>query len=177
MGSEKEKLEIEKRPAYEGDIIQDISFIDEILMCLGDKNITGAEDLLSDWKHDLITKYEEQSMTDFKLAAVEERKADLEEFKYRFSFIPEFLKDVKEFDEGLQKICKEGNCFTTLGLRLLDSYIELLGEHFGVSDEDLYWHIYDNDLGRLKKSLRVNGKEFVIGSAGDLFKALKTTEK
>lgn len=121
--------------------------------------------------------YEEQSMTDFKLAAVEERKADLEEFKYRFSFIPEFLKDVKEFDEGLQKICKEGNCFTTLGLRLLDSYIELLGEHFGVSDEDLYWHIYDNDLGRLKKSLRVNGKEFVIGSAGDLFKALKTTEK
>lgn len=59
MGSEKEKLEIEKRPAYEGDIIQDISFIDEILMCLGDKNITGAEDLLSDWKHDLITKYEE----------------------------------------------------------------------------------------------------------------------
>ena len=90
----------------------------------------------------------------------------LSDFQNEIENIKKFLEENKKVGEALQVLCEDSFVSCTIGEKLLDSYIKLMSKHFFITEDSLYWFIYDNDCGiKNMKCYDKNDKEYVISDS------------
>lgn len=93
------------------------------------------------------------------------------------------LRVLKEYLDDQRKLSRMvGDGIPTFGNALVENYIEALSiaagdEAMPGRDTWLYWYIWDNDFGKRKLTVKVNGKEIVVDRVGRLMKVIEMTRE
>jgi hypothetical protein len=83
--------------------------------------------------------------------------------------LQEFFNEQEKLDAVLKVISPSGTGICEFGNHFVDRYIHLLS--LSVNDESdwVSWHVFENDFGRKKLSVKVNGKNHIIEDAKHLY--------
>ena len=81
------------------------------------------------------------------------------------------LEKYLEKERQLARLVSDGAC--TFGNQLVEHYVEALSlaagdEEMTGRDSWLYWYVWDNEFGKRKLTVTIDGKEIVVDRVGRL---------
>jgi len=90
--------------------------------------------------------------------------------------IKQHKREMNRLNEGLSLIIDE-DVYSKYGGLLLDSYIDLLIYVFDDQKDLIVWFIFENEFGKNKLHLEINGEQMRIDNTIMLFHQLKTEKR
>ena len=87
------------------------------------------------------------------------------EFEKAINSLQEFFNEQKKLDAVLKVISPSGTGICEFGNHFVDRYIHLLSLAVNDQSDWVSWYVFENDFGRKKLSVKVNGKNHIIEDA------------
>ena len=100
--------------------------------------------------------------------------------------VNELERKLKVLEEYIADQCKLSRMVSdgipTFGNALVQNYIEALSiaagdEELTGRDSWLYWYVWDNEFGKRKLTVTIDGKEIVVDRVGRLMKCIEFTRE
>ena len=84
-----------------------------------------------------------------------------------------YISDFDNANKGIQLICPSSYPVIELGSNLLDSYINLLQNMFNDKNSWISHFVYECDLGRKPKKIKIDEESILLDSYEKLYDLLK----
>lgn len=79
-----------------------------------------------------------------------------------------FYKEQKKLDDVLKVVCPSSTGVVELGNDFVGAYVDLMDDALGTGDF-FSWFVFDNDFGARKRSIKIDGKEYVVKNEVDFY--------
>lgn len=101
----------------------------------------------------------------------------LNEFEISISKLKKFFAEKEKLD-NITKILTSNNLSSTeFGSRFIDDYISVIEIALGDKNNSVAWFVFDNDFGKKKLTITVQGIPHKITNEKKLYKILKLINK